>query len=58
MQKYLESKEIGTNIHYPIPLHKQEYYKEWNEMNLPVTVIGNRLYYEPMFDGRTSAICY
>lgn len=36
-QKYLESKEIGTNIHYPIPPHKQECYKEWNGMTLPVT---------------------
>ena len=36
-QKYLESKDIGTNIHYPIPPHKQECYKEWNSMNLPVT---------------------
>ena len=37
LQKYLESKGIGTNIHYPIPPHKQECYKEWNEMSLPVT---------------------
>ncbi len=36
-QKYLESKDIGTNIHYPIPPHKQECYKEWNSINLPVT---------------------
>ncbi len=37
LQKYLNSKEIGTNIHYPIPPHKQEAYKEWNELSLPVT---------------------
>ncbi len=37
LQKYLTDKEIGTNIHYPIPPHKQECYKEWNSMNLPVT---------------------
>lgn len=37
LQKYLESKEIGTNIHYPIPPHKQECYKEWNNLSLPVT---------------------
>lgn len=36
-QKYLESKEIGTNIHYPIPPHKQECYKEWNGLSFPVT---------------------
>ena len=35
--KYLESKGIGTNIHYPIPPHKQECYKGWNDLNLPVT---------------------
>lgn len=37
LQKYLEAKGIGTNIHYPIPPHKQECYKEWNEISLPVT---------------------
>lgn len=37
LQQHLESKGIGTNIHYPIPPHKQECYKEWNGMNLPVT---------------------
>ena len=24
-------------IHYPIPPHKQECYKEWNGMSLPIT---------------------
>ena len=37
LQKYLEENEIGTNIHYPIPPHKQECYKEWNNITLPVT---------------------
>ena len=37
LQKYLTEKEIGTNIHYPIPPHKQECYKEWNNISLPVT---------------------
>lgn len=37
LQKYLAEKEIGTNIHYPIPPHKQECYKAWNGMSLPVT---------------------
>lgn len=37
LQKYLTEKEIGTNIHYPIPPHKQECYKEWNNMSFPVT---------------------
>ncbi|MCI6799002.1 MAG: DegT/DnrJ/EryC1/StrS family aminotransferase [Spirochaetia bacterium] len=37
LQKYLTEKEIGTNIHYPIPPHKQECYKEWNNLSFPVT---------------------
>ena len=37
LQQYLTENGIGTNIHYPIPPHKQECYKEWSELNLPVT---------------------
>lgn len=37
LQKYLTEKGIGTNIHYPIPPHKQECYKDWNDIFLPVT---------------------
>lgn len=37
LQKYLTEKGIGTNIHYPIPPHKQECYKEWNDLSFPVT---------------------
>ncbi len=37
LQKYLTAKGIGTNIHYPIPPHKQECYKDWNSISLPVT---------------------
>ena len=37
LQKYLYEKGVGTNIHYPIPPHKQECYKEWKDMELPVT---------------------
>ena len=28
---------MQTIIHYPIPPHKQECYKEWNEMSFPMT---------------------
>ena len=28
---------MGTVIHYPIAPHKQECYKEWNCMSLPIT---------------------
>lgn len=37
LQQYLTSNGIQTNIHYPIPPHKQECFKEWNHMVLPVT---------------------
>ena len=37
LQEYLKEKGIGTVIHYPIPPHKQECYKEWNYMVLPIT---------------------
>jgi dTDP-4-amino-4,6-dideoxygalactose transaminase len=37
MHNYLENNGIGTAIHYPIPPHKQECYKEWNSMSLPIT---------------------
>lgn len=37
LQKYLTENDIGTNIHYPIPPHKQECYKEWDGISLPVT---------------------
>ena len=29
LKKYLESKGIQTNIHYPVPIHKQEAYKKF-----------------------------
>ena len=31
LQKYLLENEIQTLIHYPLPPHKQEAYKEWND---------------------------
>jgi dTDP-4-amino-4,6-dideoxygalactose transaminase len=37
LHDYLEEKGIGTVIHYPIPPHKQECYKEWSHMSLPIT---------------------
>ena len=37
LQKYLTEKGVQTIIHYPIPPHKQECYKEWNEMSFPIT---------------------
>lgn len=37
LQEYLKENGIQTLIHYPIPPHKQECYKEWNERNYPIT---------------------
>ncbi|MBE6286828.1 MAG: DegT/DnrJ/EryC1/StrS family aminotransferase [Mediterranea massiliensis] len=37
LQQYLTENGVGTVIHYPIPPHKQECYKEWNNTSLPIT---------------------
>ncbi len=36
-QKYLTENDVQTLIHYPIPPHKQEAYKEWNGLSYPIT---------------------
>ena len=36
-QKYLADKGIQTLIHYPTPPHKQDAYKEWNNLSFPIT---------------------
>jgi dTDP-4-amino-4,6-dideoxygalactose transaminase len=37
LQQYLTEKGVQTIIHYPIPPHRQECYKEWNELSFPIT---------------------
>ncbi|MDO3625928.1 DegT/DnrJ/EryC1/StrS aminotransferase family protein [Mucilaginibacter sp. BT774] len=37
LQQYLTDNGIQTVIHYPIPPHKQEAYKEWNELSYPIS---------------------
>lgn len=37
LQKYLKDNDIQTLIHYPIPPHKQECYKEWNDRSYIIT---------------------
>ena len=37
LQEYLKEQGIQTLIHYPIPPHKQECYKEWNNDSYPIT---------------------
>ena len=36
LQNYLTEKGVQTLIHYPIPPHKQEAYKEWNQLSFPI----------------------
>jgi dTDP-4-amino-4,6-dideoxygalactose transaminase len=37
LQKYLELKGVQILIHYPIPPHQQQAYKQWNQLHYPVT---------------------
>ena len=37
LQNYLLEKGIQTLIHYPIPIHKQHAYKEFNNLSFPIT---------------------
>jgi len=37
LQNYLTENGIQTLIHYPIPPHKQEAYKEWNNLSFPIS---------------------
>lgn len=37
LQEYLSENGVQTLIHYPIPPHQQECYKEWNNLSLPIT---------------------
>lgn len=37
LQKHLADNGIQTLIHYPIPPHKQECYKDWNRQSYPIT---------------------
>ena len=37
LQEYLEKTGIQTIIHYPIPIHKQKAYEEYENLKLPLT---------------------
>ncbi|WP_069660400.1 DegT/DnrJ/EryC1/StrS family aminotransferase [Arcticibacter eurypsychrophilus] len=37
LQKFFSDNNIQTMIHYPIPPHKQQAYKEWNNLSFPIT---------------------
>lgn len=37
LQEHLRQQGVQTLIHYPIPPHQQQCYREWNHLSLPVT---------------------
>ncbi len=37
LQKYLLNKDIHTHIHYPLPPHMQDAYREWNNESYPIS---------------------
>lgn len=37
LQQYLHDNGVETQIHYPIPPHKQKCYEEWNAWEFPIT---------------------
>ena len=37
LQQYLRENGVETQIHYPIPPHKQQGFKEWNQQLFPIT---------------------
>jgi dTDP-4-amino-4,6-dideoxygalactose transaminase len=45
----LAAKGIQTSIHYPIPPHKQQAYKEWNQLSFPISeMIHEQVFSLPM----------
>jgi len=37
LQEYLSDNNVQTLIHYPLPPHKQQAYREWNVQSYPIT---------------------
>ena len=37
LQQYLAENGVQTLIHYPIPPHKKQAYKEWNDLSYPIS---------------------
>lgn len=54
LKSYLLENGIQTQIHYPIPPHKQEAYKEWNKLSFPITEqIHEQALSLPLYNGIT-----
>ena len=47
LQQYLRENGVETQIHYPIPPHKQQCFKEWNQQSFPITERRGRYDYRP-----------
>ncbi len=50
LQKYLQNKGVSTGIHYPIPIHLQDAYKEFNNKSYRITEdLSKKILSLPMF---------
>lgn len=50
LQQFLKENNIDTIIHYPIPIHKQEAYSEYNIESYPVTeLVASQILSLPMY---------
>ena len=45
LRNYLLNHGVETEIHYPIPPHKQRCYREWNQLSFPIT---ERIHHEEL----------
>lgn len=54
LEAYLSDKGIATNKHYPIPMHKQQCYQEFSELDFPIaTEISETELSIPIYYGMT-----
>ncbi len=54
IQQALKEKDISALIHYPVPIHKQKAYREFNHLSLPITEkYADEMLSLPIFPGMT-----
>ena len=54
LEKHLNERGVGTNKHYPIPIHKQNCYREFSRLDLPIAEeISETELSIPMYYGMT-----
>lgn len=63
LQSYLTENKVQTQIHYPVPIHKQRAYQEYNKLLLPISEkIQNEVLSLPLYSSLTEEeikkICY